>query len=55
MNRPVRGFFWLSVVMCALFGAGTIYCATDGITCWPGIVMGIYWLILAWGHSHDEV
>jgi hypothetical protein len=54
VNRPIRGFFLLSVIMCALALAGTLYCASHGVTCWPGIVMGIYWLILAWGHSHED-
>lgn len=54
MTRPIRGFFWLSVVMCALMLAGTLYCATHGVSCWSGVVMSLYWLILAWGHSHHS-
>jgi hypothetical protein len=53
MKRQVNGFFWLSVAMFLFMAGGTVYCAVDGVVCWPGVVMMLYWLILAWGHAHD--
>lgn len=51
MTKPAIGFFWLSVTMFLLFAGATFYCARHGVTCGAGVIMMLYWLILAWGHA----
>jgi hypothetical protein len=50
-----RGFRTTMTALHKECGFGEEACRLrHGVSCWPGIVMALYWLILAWGHSHDE-